>query len=140
MKDRTFQFGGLFKDVMEDMITKADVFFSVDSEAREVGSSVQAEEEYDEEEEDENEDGEKKTMRKNWKWMRRNTMRKNRKWMRRKSMKKREWMERKRKKMIMSKNKVKVSVDWHYNMYYFPLLVVDVVIVSGSESPEDLHV
>ena len=38
----------------------------------------------------------------------------------------------------MSKNKVKVSVDWHYNMYYFPLLVVDVVIVSGSESPEDM--
>ena len=62
MKDRTFQFGGLFKDVMEDMITKADVFFSVDSEAREVGSSVQAEEEYDEEEEeeDENEDGKEK--------------------------------------------------------------------------------
>ena len=62
MKDRTFQFGGLFKDVMVDMITKADVFFSVDSEAREVGSSVQAEEEYDEEEEeeDENEDGKEK--------------------------------------------------------------------------------
>ena len=83
VKDRALQFGGLLKDVMGDMITKADVLFQLIARHERL---VQV------------------RLRKRKKRI----MRKNRKGVRRKRMRKREWMGRKRKKRIMRKNRMKV--------------------------------